>query len=668
MKPLTLAAILLLLPPLGAQSSSLLVSTFAPGSVQTFAGSSGAALGTLVSSLSQPTGMLLAPGGQLLLSTGNSIQAFDAQCGSALGTFASGNGLNQPRDLLLAAGNRLLVANRNGNNVLEFDALSGSFVRVLASGGLAAPVGLALSGSGRLFVASLNNDSVLEYDGTTGALIGALPTGAELDGPDGLLFRPNGNLLVSSSLTDQVLEYQAPGWSYAGVFAQGGGLDNPIGLAAAPSGDLLVASAGSGEVLRFDGASGAPLGTFALVASCWDLVLRPASALPAVPGCTVSEYATVPGAFILDFAPSGELFVGNQTVPNTGVLAFAHAVSTSGFTSELGSARLLDPDCVVYDEAGLVSGLPGSVIVGGIDSPGFGYLARIAPDQSVTTLVAPTTTIENPFKLVFDPQGRLLCTDNQRSSLFVVGAGGSLSVLTALAAPASGLAVAPDGRIFTSYASGQVAVHAADGTLLDAAFASGLGSAPPLAFGPGGSGWESALYAIDVDDGELVRISNSGQVTPLGGGLANDQSDLAFGPDGALYISQVCARRVVRVEPNAVAYCPGHANSVSAGGAVLSCLGGFGSASASFLVSDTPNQPGLLYAGANPISVPFGCGLRCVGGTVTRGLPQVPSGHSLTTTFDMSLPWTIAIQWWYRDPAHFAQCGSAFNLSNALRP
>jgi len=117
-------------------------------------------------------------------------------------------------------------------------------------------------------------------------------------------------------------------------------------------------------------------------------------------------------------------------------------------------------------------------------------------------------------------------------------------------------------------------------------------------------------------------------------------------------------------------YCsPAGANSVSAGGAVLSSTGGYGTASASFSLTQVPDQPGLLFAGPNEIALPFGCGQRCVGGTVVRGSVLVPSGNQLTgAVFDMSLPGTVNIQYWYRDPANSGSCGSTFNLSNALKP
>ena len=117
------------------------------------------------------------------------------------------------------------------------------------------------------------------------------------------------------------------------------------------------------------------------------------------------------------------------------------------------------------------------------------------------------------------------------------------------------------------------------------------------------------------------------------------------------------------------AYCaPGNANSISANGAVLTSTGGYGTAGATFQLTDIPNQPGLLFAGPNGIDAPFGCGRRCVGGTTIRGPVVFPSGNQLSTSFDMSPANAVNIQYWYRDPLNLASCGAAYNLSNALMP
>ncbi|QDU68182.1 NHL repeat-containing protein [Engelhardtia mirabilis] len=541
-----------------ARAGELLVSNFTTGVVASFDPISGTPTGTLQPGVSTPAGMVVAPNGTLLVasSSGNLIRAYDGLCGTSLGVFASGGGLNQPRDLAFGPNGNLFVANRQGNNVLEFDGTTGVFVKVFASQDLSAPIGLAFTSDGNLLVTSLNTDKLVRFDGTTGAKLEVLPTGSELDGPVAILLRPNGNLLVSSSLNDRVLQY-TPSGGFLGIFAQGSGLDNPIGLAFDGAGDLLVVSANSGAILRFDGTSGAFEGVLATPGpQPFDLAFGPdAPPLPTAPGYDVSTYApNVPGPFVLDFAPDGRLFVGQQTQPVIGVNAFVTVVAPDGTHAPYGAAPTLDPDVVVYDAVGTVSGVPGSVIVGGICGTSVGCLHRIGPDQSVTQILGPTTELENPYNLEFDSQGRLICTDDTQPRLLIVGPGaGSVATLVNLPSPATGLAIDAADRIYSSNEGGTVLLHSSSGALLDGAYAQGLGPNPPLAIGPGGPCFGTFLYAIDPATGELLRLLPGGGKQVLGTGFANDQSDLTFGPDGALYVTQVCADRVVRIAPSSPA-------------------------------------------------------------------------------------------------------------------
>jgi len=117
-----------------------------------------------------------------------------------------------------------------------------------------------------------------------------------------------------------------------------------------------------------------------------------------------------------------------------------------------------------------------------------------------------------------------------------------------------------------------------------------------------------------------------------------------------------------------ISYCSSAANSISAGGGQLASTGGYNTAAAGFNVTAVPNQPGILYTGLNAISInPFGCGERCVGGSITRFGPFVPAGNTLNVTINMTSGAGNKIQYWYRDPNNFMACGDVFNLTNALQ-
>lgn len=87
-----------------------------------------------------------------------------------------------------------------------------------------------------------------------------------------------------------------------------------------------------------------------------------------------------------------------------------------------------------------------------------------------------------------------------------------------------------------------------------------------------------------------------------------------------------------------------------------------------------PEQPALLFAGRNAIGggagLPFGDGLRCVGGDVQR-LGVLAADDAGRALYEPSLAGRFApgelhrFQTWYRDPA-VSPCGALFNTSSAL--
>jgi len=123
--------------------------------------------------------------------------------------------------------------------------------------------------------------------------------------------------------------------------------------------------------------------------------------------------------------------------------------------------------------------------------------------------------------------------------------------------------------------------------------------------------------------------------------------------------------------------CQGCANSSGQGALVTA--GGSASVAADDLVFDAsnllPSQPALLFAGLNALGggdgIPFGDGLRCVGGSVARlgvRTPDSGGGASWGPGLAASGGWGAGdvrrFQVWYRDPA--GPCGGGFNLSHGL--
>lgn len=270
---------------------------------------------------------------------------------------------------------------------------------------------------------------------------------------------------------------------------------------------------------------------------------------PSVPGFVVNTYASVPNPERLSFDTSGILYVGNGDNAPAGV--FIHRVGVNGTpVDEYGASAIFDPDGVLFDATGVISGTPGSVLVSRqfANSVAEGAITVIRPDQSLSTLFGPTAAFRNPDDMAFDRSGRLLFTDGDFNlHNILVTSAGFPSVLCTLpaGARASGIAIDPTDRIFVTASDGTIRICDAAGNLVGGAFAIGLGPNPSLAFGMSG-GFGTDLYATDDNNGSLVRFDSLGNMTVIGSGFVSVR-DLAFGPDGALYVSEGSNNRVLRI-------------------------------------------------------------------------------------------------------------------------
>jgi hypothetical protein len=279
-----------------------------------------------------------------------------------------------------------------------------------------------------------------------------------------------------------------------------------------------------------------------------------AGADPVVPGFVVTSYATVTDPTSVSFAADGTLYTGADATGSGGGSGDAvkiHRIAAGGApVEEFGDAAIFDPDGVLVDQSGAVSGTTGAVLVCGGNLSGQGIVSAVAPDQSITTVLGPTATLGNPNYMAFDSTGALLISDSGGTpGVYRFPAGGPLAFFLDPGAGNSpgNLAVDGGGSIFVSLSNGNIAIYDTGGTLQNGSFATGFGSGAALAFGPGGA-WGSNLYAGVADTGDLVRIDSQGMSTTVGTGFTT-VTGIAFGPDGALYVSEFSNDRVLRVAP-----------------------------------------------------------------------------------------------------------------------
>ena len=185
--------------------------------------------------------------------------------------------------------------------------------------------------------------------------------------------------------------------------------------------------------------------------------------------------------------------------------------------------------------------------------------------------------------------------------------------------------------------------------------------------GPGGqsTGWKFHSFRVSdfVVPSATVQMrfiaSDTGSGSIVEAGIDDfEATDLSCGP--------ACG---------ATSYCTSNANSTG-NAATISALGST-SVSTNDLALEAigcpSSQPGIFYFGPNQISVAFGNGTRCVGGSVFR-FPPIASNVFGVATLAVdysSLPFGASIQagdtwnfqYWFRDPA---AGGANFDLSDGL--
>jgi hypothetical protein len=118
-------------------------------------------------------------------------------------------------------------------------------------------------------------------------------------------------------------------------------------------------------------------------------------------------------------------------------------------------------------------------------------------------------------------------------------------------------------------------------------------------------------------------------------------------------------------------YCTSTPNSTG-GAATISASGSDQLADMDITLAavSVPNQPGIFYYGPSQVAVPFGNGIRCVGGQTVRMDVTFPAGnmvsYDIPGVFFPAVPsgTTVNFQYWVRDPA--SGTPTPWNLTDGL--
>lgn len=222
--------------------------TTGPWKILKTGSSGGVASPFITSNLNWPQDILFLEDQEIVLISNlgsNSITAYNAASGAYLSVFASG--ISGPTRMEIGADSLIYVLQWSGNGLVWRYDQQGNFVDEFTSVAVTQSIGLDWDADGNLYVSSYNGDHVRKFDPEGNDL--GLFVDANLAGPTNIWFDAEGNLLVVDYNGNSVKKYDSNG-TYVGVFISG--IQNAEGVDFMPNGDILIGSGGSSSVNRYD--------------------------------------------------------------------------------------------------------------------------------------------------------------------------------------------------------------------------------------------------------------------------------------------------------------------------------------------------------------------------------------------------------------------------------
>ena len=145
--------------------------------------------------LGQPDGITFGPDGDLYACNGTDgkIQQYDGSTGAFLGTFVS-TGSSGYNDIQFGPNGNLYFSNVSANKIVEYDSTTGAdlgdFV-TNGSGGISGTAGFRFGPDGYLYVTGFLDDQLYRYSGLDGSPLGIVVNSTlGMDKPVNIIFTP----------------------------------------------------------------------------------------------------------------------------------------------------------------------------------------------------------------------------------------------------------------------------------------------------------------------------------------------------------------------------------------------------------------------------------------------------------------------------------------------
>ena len=177
----------------------------------------------------------------------HTVREYDATTGSFVKIAASGGALGDPLGLVIGLDGNLLVSDGQTNQVKRYDSATGAFIDVFASSNLAGPMGMTIY-QGVLYVTNSNPpQGVQRFDGTTGVNTGNFVSSLANPSPRDVKVNPTNNRLYVLYYNAATIEtFDLTTMASLGLLMPAGnpigsgGLYTPSAMAFGPDGNLYI--------------------------------------------------------------------------------------------------------------------------------------------------------------------------------------------------------------------------------------------------------------------------------------------------------------------------------------------------------------------------------------------------------------------------------------------